>query len=158
MYVYHDDKGMITGILSGPGKTYGKDLDEHNILWIFLADADAIDPTKYYVDLQKKQTAIDNHNPNNNDIMPNFNDCIVLKTTPILACSNMTILANGVDEAIISQIPINARVIIKCGDRIEFDDIVSDGQIEISSDVPANFVILVIGINMNATTLTVTAT
>ncbi|MEH2508705.1 hypothetical protein V1291_000059 [Nitrobacteraceae bacterium AZCC 1564] len=141
MYVVHDEKGAILSTISGPGKEYGKDvLDKQGDLWLFDPELQNLDPTTNFVDLTAAPKKI------------------VPKQPIVLSQDKETIIADGSDESVISGIPEGAYVTVTLnGKTPQFSGVVTDGQIEISSDVPANYLITVTAQNMLAATLAVVA-
>jgi hypothetical protein len=141
MYVVHDASGTILSTISGPGKDYGKDvLDKNGDLWLFDPTLQNLDPTANCVDVTASPKKI------------------VPKQPIVLTQDKETIVADGVDESTISGIPNGAFVSVVMNDRTSvMSGVVTDGQIEVSSDVPATYVITVSTQNMLAASVTVIA-
>lgn len=141
MYVVHDAKGTILSTISGPGKEYGVSvLDKQGDLWLFDPLLLNLDPNTYCVDV---------------DAIPKK---IVPKLAIVLKQDKKTIIADGVDESVISGIPEGANVSIVLNGQAEMMSCpVTDGKIEVSSDVPATYLVTVTAQNMLAATAEVFA-
>lgn len=141
MYIVHDAKGAILSTISGPGKEYGASvLDKRGDLWMFDPEIQNLDPTATCVDVTATPKKI------------------IPKRLIILRQNKSTIVADGIDESIISSIPEGANVSIVLNGQTEMmSGAVTDGLIEVSSDVPATYLITVTAQNMIAATAQVVA-
>ncbi len=82
---------------------------------------------------------------------------VIPKQQIVLTQDKQTIAADGADESVISGIPEGAVVAIFMSTAEMSSTVVTDGKIEISSDVPATYILMVSAQNMIAATATVTA-
>jgi hypothetical protein len=129
MYIVHDEIGNVQHSISGPDANYGKALTAAEQEWIFLESSFEFNPVTQFVDVEKKAAGA-----------PHV-ECLQPKTAPSITADKLEITADGVDLATISGIPASARVTIQSDAQIEFDDVVDDGQIELSAATPTTYTI-----------------
>ncbi len=145
-YILHNANGAITGLVAGPGKEYGATLDEHGEhQWLFIEGDAKININGKYVDVEKKATGAPH------------NECMCEKQSITLECAKPNFNADGIDEAVISGIPPGATVTIGMVGMSPVINTVNDGTVEISSPVPATYVVTVDHIKFLTATITVTA-
>jgi len=124
MYVLHRDDGSITGVVSGD-KHYGADLTRVGHQWIYLASEDAsavsFDTMTTYVDVERKAAGA-----------PHL-ECLRSMEPLTLTVDKTEIDAGGEDVAHIAGIPAGATVQVVADGQMEFQDVVDDGEIELSA-------------------------
>lgn len=132
MYVVHDETGYILHSISEPDGNYGKILTDTGQQWIFLEGEFSFNPVEQYVDIEKKTAGVPH------------NDCLCNASGIPLVADKISIIANGVDVAKISGIPTGAKVTIISDVGIEFDDVVGDGEIELSASDSTTYTVHVV--------------
>lgn len=134
MYVTHRDDGSITGVVTGD-KSYGADLTRVGHQWIYLGSDDAsavsFDTMTSYVDVERKTAGA-----------PHL-ECLRSMEPLTLAVDKSEIIAGGDDVAHITGIPAGATVSISADGRMEFQDVVDDGEIELSAADATTYEIVV---------------
>ncbi|EKS29268.1 hypothetical protein [Afipia felis] len=129
MYVVHDEFGNILHSINGPDANYGKTMTDAGDQWIFLEGEFSFNPVEQYVDVEKKAAGV------------SHNDCLCNASEIPLAADKTSITANGADIAKISSVPVGAKVTIISDVGIEFDDVVSDGEIELSASDQTTYIV-----------------
>lgn len=120
MFITYDpDTGVITGTIDGPGETYGEALTESGQAWIYQHDILTLDPSANYVDPHVRA---------------------IVSKQPMPVSIDRTRFQAGDDEgAVISGIPLGARVIIMCDDDLQNSQVTVEAELRLTSAVAARY-------------------
>lgn len=123
MFVMFDASGIITGTISGPGKDYGDILTRDNHTWLFYEGATTLDIRTSCVDVATRS------------VMP----CSVIE----LVVDKLTLIADGIDVATITGIPVGSNVTVLCNGQPYGQHLANDETLEFAADDAAEYRIVV---------------
>lgn len=137
MFVVYNETGMILSTIIGPDESYGEILEREDKKWLFHQGNNSIDPQKNHVDIET------------NKVVPN-------EDIPI-STDKLEIKADDVDASVISGIPSGSSVTIQCNGVFVLAEIVNTGYVELTTNSPGQYDVIVSCSNYNPSSVRIEA-
>ena len=121
---YSADTGEIRSTISGPEESYGALLTAQGETWLFAPDVLSLDPSTSYVNVETRK--------------------IVEKQSLPVSVDRLTFNAGSEGGAVISGIPVGARISIMCGDTMQYSGVADEPDMRLTSPVAAIYQVTIV--------------